>query len=167
MTQLHPSTLEKLKLVAFDPGVNAGIAFFDREGNLLEMKILRGFKEQDECFDELESLRGSADEFIFLYERYRAGFSQAGLQSKKFSQIHGGKANQTEQSIGSFLRTARRLSARVEHQDSQILVVAQLHSGMKIPSNHDQSHHVAAYNHGYEWLLRKKIIKPRVLRENK
>lgn len=149
-----------VKYVAFDPGIATGIAEFDEKGILQLFDILKGDKKLDEYLDKLES-EHTVD--VVIYEEYRVGHSHSQLLTDKYSTIHGGKSVPTEQAIGNILRTARRLNAKIVKQQPRILSVAQLWSGVKIPTNHDKSHGIVALNHGIYYLTQQKIIKPRVL----
>jgi hypothetical protein len=148
--------------IGFDPGKSTGVAEFSGEPPVVvRLETLRGEKALDEYLDELETRE--LDDLTIIYEAYKAGFSAQGLASEKMIKIHGGKSNQTEQAIGSILRTARRLKAKVVAQDSNILPMAIKHSGVKLGTNHNNSHDKAAYNHVHEYLLRQGLIQPRVI----
>lgn len=155
--------------IGFDPGVSTGYAEFGGEPPILkDIGILRGFEALDTFLDELEDRRNEFTHgLVVVYEKYRAGFSAQGLASKRMIQIHGGKDNKTEQAIGSILRTARKLGATIVSQDASILPAAQLHSGVSLGKNHANSHDKAAYNHVHEYLLRQKLITPRILGDRK
>lgn len=157
------SNLNKnMKYIAFDPGVATGIAAWDKNIKLVKLNILRGFEALYKFLDEIEAQNPKPD--VIIYEKYRVGHSYDKLVSGgTLSRIHGGKTVPTEQAIGNILRTANKIKARVISQEQSILAVAQLHSGIKLSKNHANSHHQSAYNHGYEWLLRQGLIKPRVL----
>ena len=151
--------------VAFDPGKDTGVAAFTKEGVLTpDFKILRGF---DKLYAYLDGLEKEKEAKVFIVERYRVAFSRHNLMSGKYSKIHGGQPVLAEQAIGVVKRTAWKIGAEVVFQEPAILINAQKWSGMRIPTNHSNSHNVAAYNHGIFYLVSNNIIKPRVLDDYK
>lgn len=149
--------------VAFDPGIATGVAAFDEKGAVVEYNtILRGIRELDEYLDNLEKENTAR---MFIIEDYKVGFSYDKLKSDKFARIHGGKSIPTIEFIGNIERTARRLNAKIVRQRSVILNIAQKWSGIRVPTDHNKSHGIVAFNHGIYYLTRNNIIKPRVLKK--
>jgi hypothetical protein len=67
------------------------------------------------------------------------------------------------QIIGALKAYARRVGAKFVLQPANVLTVAALHSGVKRPSNHNKSHDIDAYNHGYYYLETKGLLQPKAL----
>ncbi len=153
-----------IKYVAFDPGINTGVAGWDEDALIKFFKICKGMEALDKFLDELEVQQPPPTHFI--YERYRVAYSRANYNQAKYAAIHGGKSVVAEQAIGSILRTARKLKVSVTPQEPSILSVALLHAGIPKPKGHLRDD-LSAYVHGNEYLLRQKLITPRVLEQNK
>lgn len=149
-----------IKYIAFDPGINTGVACWDENALPGIFKVCHGSIELDAFLDELEAQKPAPS--VFIYERYRVAYSRANYNQAKYAAIHGGKSVVAEQAIGSILRTARKLKVSVVPQEPAILSVALLHAGIPKPKGHLRDD-LSAYAHGYEYLLRQGLIKPRVL----
>lgn len=148
------------KYVAFDPGTNTGVACWDENATPRLVKVCKGAVELDKFLDELEAQQPSPS--VFIYERYRVAYSAKNYHQTKFAAIHGGKSVPAERAIGNILRTARKLKVDIVAQEPSILSVALLHAGIPKPKGHLRDD-LSAYAHGYEYLLRQGLIKPRVL----
>lgn len=150
------------KYVAFDPGINTGVACFSATGNPVFLETLRGHGKLWEFLDRLELQQPKPTTII--YERYRVGYGPNNYHQAKYAKIHAGQTVPTEQAIGAILRTARKVGCAVIPQEPSILPMALLHAGIKKPKWHLPDHE-SAFAHGHEYLLRQGIIKPRVLNE--
>lgn len=146
-----------LTYVSIDPGGSAsgrtiGVVAWDELGSPLKMEQFN----QDELDQFLMNLREVQDTLkVIIVESYR-------VFSHKL-EAHRNKKMGTSECIGRIKFAARLLGATVVEQPSSILSIAQKWSGTKMPSNHDQSHQVSAYLHGYYFLHRRGIIQARVL----
>jgi hypothetical protein len=142
-----------LTYLAFDPGVSTGVCRFDKTGDETELKILRSL---DELADYLEECEPAS---VVIYESYR-------IFGKK-TQAHIGSDVPSAQAIGMIAAKARKWNAKIVNQPSNILTIAQLWTGVKIPSNHKESHDIAAFLHGAYYLTQQGIRPQRVLKESK
>src|ERR1043165_2424471 len=136
--------------VAFDPGINTGVACFSGDGTPLFLETLRGHEKLWKFLDALEVQKPAPTAII--YERYRLAYSHDNYHQAKYAKIRAGQSVPTEQAIGSILRTARKLSCKVVPQESSILPMALLHAGIKKPQGHLPDHQ-SAFAHGHEYLL--------------
>lgn len=138
--------------LAFDPGVSTGWAGFDKSGEVISKGICRGLDALDDFLYEYADRPPE----VVIYESYRIFGHKA--------KAHIGSQVETAQAIGKITTYARRWKSKVIPQPSSILTIAQLWSGVKLPSNHDRSHDIAAYNHGVYYLQSNHIRKSRLLK---
>lgn len=107
-------------------------------------------EEFDEYRDLLERLHRLPS--VIIIERY-----------VQFGHVpHKGSKHETSQVIGAVKDFARRHGIRLVEQSSSILPTASLWSGVKLPKGHLPDWK-SAYLHGYYYLSRQNLIKPRVL----
>lgn len=85
----------------------------------------------------------------------------------KRAKAHIGSQVPTVQVIGMLKREAKRWGAEFILQPSSILSIAVLWSGVPMPSNHEISHDISAYNHGVYYLISKGIIENRLKKQAK
>jgi hypothetical protein len=137
------------KYLVFDPGLSTGWASFNQEGEITSKGILRGL-------DELISFLSDREDYpdVVIYEGYRVFGHKA--------KAHIGSKVEAVQAIGMIKVYASRWKAEIVEQPSSILSIAQLWSGVRLPSNHDKSHDIAAYNHGVYYLQKSGIRKSRL-----
>jgi hypothetical protein len=152
MMETNVSTGEsttQAKYLVFDPGLSTGWAAFDEKGDVQAKGILRGL-------DELISFLSDREDYpdVVIYE----GYTVFGHKAK----AHIGSKVETVQAIGMIKVYASRWKAEIVEQPSSILSIAQLWSGVRLPSNHDKSHDIAAYNHGVYYLQKSGIRKSRL-----
>lgn len=144
--------------VSIDPGGSAsgrrtiGVVMWDESGLPLKMEQY----DQDELDEFLQNLQEVKDTLkVIIVESYRV-FSHK-LES------HRNKKMLTSECIGRIKFAARMLGVKVVEQPSTILSTAEKWSGTKLPKNHDRSHSVSAYLHGYYYLHRENVLRARVL----
>lgn len=138
--------------LAFDPGVSTGWASFDESGQVTAKGILRGLDALIEFLAERERIPT-----VVICESYRVFGHKA--------KAHIGSRLETSQAEGMIKAYAARWKAEFVSQPSSILSIAQLWSGVKLPSNHDKSHDIAAYNHGVYYLQKNGIRQSRIITE--
>lgn len=147
----HADTRTRTKYLAFDPGLRTGIAGWNESGvTTLVHKTVHGDIALDEFLDTLEE--DPPD--VFIIEEYVVYGSN--LKANVGSKVH------TAQVIGSLKSWARRHKVIVVEQRSDIKGIAAKWSGTVIPKGH-MPDWMAAYLHGYYYLHRLGVIKPRVL----
>lgn len=139
------------KYASFDPGVTTGVVLWDAKGVSLRVyqfkqKELSQFLNEDPALKTVE---------IFIIEEYRV-YSHKAL-------AHIGSKLETVQIIGQLKGYAGSKGIEVVEQSARILKIAQMWSGLKIPSDHKQSHWPSAYNHGFYYLRKRGIIKSKLL----
>lgn len=139
------------KYLAFDPGVSTGWAAFDSAGEVSAKGILRGL---DELMDFLEDC--TRPETV-IYESYRVFGHKA--------KAHIGSKMETVQAIGVIKARTSRWKCILVEQPSSILPIATKWAGVKLPSNHDKSHDIAAYLHGVYYLQKEGIRESRLVKE--
>jgi hypothetical protein len=144
--------------LAVDPGNSTGIAGFDEQGQLMYKKILRSLDDFMEWLSEFET-RPEDWPKVVICEDYRIFAKRA--------KSHIGSQVPTVQVIGMLKREAKRWKAEFVLQPSSILSIAVLWSGVSLPSQHDISHDIAAYNHGVYYLISHGIIENRLKKEAK
>jgi hypothetical protein len=135
-------------IISVDPGESSGIAYWSDKGEFVEKEILT----EEELFDELERLENVT---VVVCEDYRL------RQGKQMVQT--GSRFVAVQIIGALKAYARRVGAKFVLQTANVLSVASLHSGIKRPSNHNKSHDIDAYNHGYYYFETKGLLQPKPL----
>ncbi len=139
------------KYISFDPGLRTGICGWNEFGvPILIHKTVHGDIALDEFLDTLEE--DPPD--LFSIEEYVVYGSN--LKANVGSKVH------TAQVIGSLKSWARRHSVSVVEQRADIKTIAAKWSGTVVPKGHMPDWR-AAYLHGYYYLHRAGVIKPRVL----
>lgn len=137
--------------LAFDPGVSTGWASFDESGEVTAKGIVRGLDNLIDFLADREEIPR-----VVIYEGYRVFGHKA--------KAHIGSKVETVQAIGMIKVYASKWGAKLVEQPSSILAIAQLWSGVRLPSNHDKSHDIAAYNHGVYYLQKNNIRKSRLIK---
>jgi hypothetical protein len=136
----------------FAPGVSTGWAGFDRNGEVVSKGILRGL---DALIDFLQECDRPD---LVIYEDYII------LPHK--AKAHIGSKGETIQAIGIIKAACRQWGVPYETQRANIMSIAEKWSGVKLPSNHDRSHDISAYNHGVYYLQKNGIRKSRLVKES-
>jgi hypothetical protein len=142
-------------LIAFDPGKTTGVCEFTRQGKAIDYHQL-SLDELDEYVIEKRKVQTIG---VIVYEIYRP---YPGTEA-----IHMLKENPTEQAIGAILLLARRTNATIVKQMAGDKDTGAKWSGQKAPKNHKYSHQVHAFNHGIFYLVKKKVIRPSILKKQK
>lgn len=141
---------ETVKYIAIDPGEasNNGIAIFNKTGFCLKYDQVTRDGVMDLLYENSSTLTA------VIIEDYKL-FKNKALQQS-------GSSLEAVRVIGEVEGFCRRKNITLQKQPSSILAIAQLWSGKKLPKNHKNSHWVSAYNHGYYFLAKNKVIKLRV-----
>lgn len=126
-----------IRLLAVDPGPVPGWALFNR--NQITSYGQMPMEEFPEWLENIDT-----PEHI-VYEKYRVFGHKA--------KAHIGSDVPTLQNVGHLTSYASRHKVPMTFQYPDILPVAERWSGMKLPSNHAQSHQYSALNHGYYYLV--------------
>jgi hypothetical protein len=138
---------QKNYFISFDPGKATGWATFDEEGNLTDKGIYRSL---DDLKDGLQAVMLMGDQpKVFIIEDFRL-FSHKAVQQS-------GSDMPASQAIGSIELAAAVCRAEIVKQGSDILPIGERFAGVKLPKNHDESHDIAAYVHGFYYLVKKGI----------
>ena len=135
-------------VISVDPGETSGISYWSDKGKFVEKEMLT----QEELFDKIEKLENVT---AIVCEDYRL------RQGKQMVQT--GSRFVAVQIIGALKAYAQRVGAKFVLQPANVLTVAALHSGVKRPSNHNKSHDIDAYNHGYYYFETKGLLAPKPL----
>lgn len=130
-------------LAAFDPGESTGWVVLDKEGNVLATGIARG---REKLYEVLEKI-GEPPEVVVIEE-----FTLFQHKSKQQS----GSKMETTRVIGVIEAWARK--SKVVFQRPNIKPIAEMWTGHKPSSNHKNSHHIDALNHGMYYLYNNKIL---------
>jgi hypothetical protein len=139
--------------VAIDPGDTVGICIFDENGGVQVLDQLP-FEAPDgkDFLHWLEEFNHPVDTVVFeTWITYR---------QKAAKQV--GSKQKAAQGIGAIKSFAIRKKAKLVEQKADIMPIAMQWSGLKMPSQHSKTHKYAAYLHGYFYLQKEGIIKPRV-----
>jgi hypothetical protein len=136
--------------MAFDPGPEPGWAKFNSRGEILDLGIVRNL---DSFPDFLEMIPRQNLEAA-IYEEYKQlpGRTKAVLGRKK-------NKVPTVECIGHIRSWALRYKLNLIPQPPQILAATQKHTQVFLPSDHSNSHHIAAFLHGSRWLIDQGIMK--------
>lgn len=128
-----------------DPGLHTGWALWDDKGKFLEMGTTHS---NDELHKKLEGISGIK---VVIYEDFLL------FKHKASKQV--GSRMPASQAIGILETFARQWGAEIVKQPSHIKDTAERLSGMKTKrlAKH-LTHKIDAYNHGYFYLVRNKII---------
>lgn len=132
------------KIIGVDPGKMNGIAIFNGDGSLdtfgqLTIEELKTW--QNEYPHEVSWV--IVEDFVLFKKR---ALQQAG------SRMHA------SQVIGFMETFAMRKGAKFTLSPADNLPTAEKVSGKKMPSQHDISHQVSAYNHAYLWMHKAGIV---------
>jgi len=145
--------------IAWDPGNTIGVAAFNSYGDCVAKSQLK-VGGLDLYFEQLQKFIVDNPERrpeVFIIEDYRV------FQHK--AKIHIGSRLETARISGAIEAFARRNIIEIVFQPANILGITQMWSGIRMPSNHAESHKIAAFLHGYHYLYKKGIIQPRVLED--
>lgn len=134
-------------LMAIDPGKYTGWAIINN-GFDTSFGICNGLEEFANWLEE----QPIPD--VIVYEGYKLFKNKALKQS--------GSQMDAPQAIGILKSYALRKKVPAHVQFSDILPIAQLWSKMPLPKNHDISHGISAYNHGFYWLVKNKMVQIKV-----
>lgn len=137
-------------MISVDPGDPAGIYFWEGSGE--------GIYGDQFSLDRLAQYVSEAGYWWNLehivYEDFRLRKGKALQQS--------GSRFETSQSIGMLKVLAKTMKAELHRQNTDPLTVASMWSGVKMPSNHKESHVISAFLHGYYWLVGQGIVVPEI-----
>lgn len=136
-------------MLAVDPGKSTGWVVF-LSGKMVEFGIDRSIDEFDDRIDYIEERYGEPD--VVVVELFKL-FKHKALQQS-------GSELEAVQVIGMMKRQAKKWSAEYVTQHSNILSTAVIWSKLPMPSNHKNSHWIAAYNHGIYYLVKNNMILP-------
>lgn len=130
-------------LLSLDPGKATGYAVFLNGLPSKHMGIIRGLDEFDDFLSNYVQTYGLPD--LVVFENFKLFSWKAKQQS--------GSPMEASQVIGKIKFWAKLLGIPVVEQSPQILSVAVKWSKLPLPKNHDNSHHISAYNHGWFYLV--------------
>ena len=142
-------TLNKFEnfCAAFDPGETTGWSIFNCDGEQIDYGQCKG---RNLLYATLSKI--GVVPYVVI-EDYRLYQSKAIQQS--------GSKLEAVRVIGAIESWAALNKSRVTLQPASIKAIAQLWSGVKPKGAHKNSHHVDAFNHGYYFLQKIGIIKPK------
>ena len=132
-----------MRVLAVDPGGMNGLAWFKENGDL------DGFNQVklDDFAVWLENHEPKPD--VVVVEDYRLRKGKALQQS--------GSNMPASQAIGIVDSYCKRNHIQMVKQPAYILATAVKMTQMPLPKDHSQSHWVAAYNHGFWYLVKQGI----------
>lgn len=134
-------------LAAFDPGESTGWATFNAEGGSTGLGTVTTREGLYELLAEVGPVA------IVVIEDFRL-FQHKALQQS-------GSKMEAVRVIGAIESWAYQNKSKIILQAANIKPIAVMWSGMKPKGKHANSHHVDAYNHGYYYLRKSGIIKPK------
>ena len=131
--------------IAIDPGETIGYCRFFEDGAI-------DLEYYDQCrFMDLEQiLLLSLPLQRIIYEDYI------------IRRDHQGSRAETIQCIGLIRAFAQRNNIETSRQPSSILNIATKWTGVKIPSNHAESHKISAFLHGAYYLINQDLMKTKL-----
>lgn len=129
-------------LLAIDPGLTTGWAIF-KNGVVNDLGSIRGVREFITWLEEVPNKYGPVT--VIVVETYKL------FRGKAQQQI--GSEFEAVQVIGACDSWAMRNEVELIKQPSSILEIAPKWSKMPMPRDHSKSHHVAAYNHAFYYMI--------------
>lgn len=137
-----------MTITAWDPGDTTGVAVWNDEYDLLEMKQIR-MEETASFWKYIEERHGPIR--ICIVEDFVLFGARAAQQK--------GSRMKASQGIGS-LRTLSQLShADFYLQPASVKKTAMKQARITLPSKHEDTHEYDAYLHGYHWMVKNGKIK--------
>lgn len=136
--------------VSFDPGATTGYVKWDDNGEPTKMDQL-DFDGLMDLMRQLEIEHETDPIKAVIYEHFKLFKHKAVAQT--------GSDMPAAQAIGIIKTMVKATGAFEVAQAPNILTIAQKWTGMQMPSNHDFSHWVSAFNHGAFFLIKKGIRK--------
>lgn len=136
-------------LLAIDPGLATGYSIW-RDARPAEMGDVRGMAKFDDWLVDFVEKFGKPD--IIVMEKFRLFRWKAEKQSG--SDMPASKVE------GKVELWASMHKIPVVMQTPDVLTIAQKWSKIKMPKNHDQSHHISALNHAVYYLVKNKYMNP-------
>jgi len=136
--------------MSFDPGPEPGWCKFNNRGEVLDLGIIRNLDSFPQWLEEIPRQALTA----VIYEEYKQ-------LPHRVAATLGRKKNKlpTVQCIGYIRSWCLRYSLLMVPQPPTILPATQKHTGIKMPGDHANSHHIAAYLHGARHLIDEGIMK--------
>ena len=140
-------------ILAFDPGDTTGVCVFKENGDVasLSQLSLSEFLAWAATYEPEEPVTTLVIEDYVLFAK--RAVKQSGSRMK------------ASQVIGALKLLAIRLNATVVMQPSSIMPIASKWSQIYLPANHAQSHQIAAFLHGYYWLVQQGRVKTPLQKE--
>lgn len=146
-----------VQYIGIDPGYTTGWSVVEVDTDKKQIISDTGSMFKMETVDDLlNMLVQSGKKITLVCEDFTLFFHKARAQA--------GSNMPASQVIGIVRSAVRRSNGRLKlvMQSSKDNKIRAQHSGRQIPSNHDKSHDIAAYNHVFEYLLVNDIIKSRM-----
>lgn len=136
--------------IAFDPGPHPGWCKFNNRGEVIDLGIIRDLDQFPVFLEEIPTQALIA----VIYELYEQ-------LPHKVKAILGRRKNKipTVECIGHIRSWCLRHNIRMIPQRPAILPATQKHTQVQLPTDHENSHHIAAFLHGARWLIDKGIMK--------
>ncbi len=134
-------------MISWDPGESTGWCSWHESGALLATGTTRS---REELYKLLDAFADNPPQ-VFVVEDWKLFKHKAVQQS--------GSKQETVRVIGVLDEWARQKKVTVVKQPSSLLPTTQLQSGVRLDSNHKNSHWQSAYNHGFHYLVQKGVLK--------
>jgi hypothetical protein len=129
--------------IGFDPGPTTGIARVNNRGQIIDMEMIR----LDDLPLHLETIPTVAVLKVVMEKYKQLPFKWKALAARKTNK---GEVLQAEGIVKSW---CRRNHLQLVEQPATVLPIASKHTGIKLPSDHTQSHGHAALLHVKEWMI--------------
>lgn len=136
-------------VLGLDPGLATGYSIW-RDGRPAEHGDVRGMANFDDWLADFVENFGKPD--VIVVENFTLFRWKAVQQS--------GSDMPASKIIGKVELWARMLRIPVVKQSASILPIAQKWSQVKMPSDHNKSHHISAFNHVVYYLVKAKMMSP-------